>query len=166
MKAVAAFFGKGVLRDVDEQEFYSSIPKLRETVSDRAVLRAIHFFNDNRRAVTLKEKLKANDFEGFKQTILESGKSSLQCLQNVFAASNPGEQGLTLALTLTEKILDGKGAFRVHGGGFAGTIQAFVPNDILLSYKYEIEKVFGEGKCYVLSIRPVGGVEITPELFN
>lgn len=166
MKAVAAYFGKGVLRDVDEQEFYSSISKLRDAVSDRAILRAIHFFNDNRRAVVLKEKLKANDFEGFKQTILESGKSSLQCLQNVFASSNPGEQGLTLALTLTEKILNGKGAFRVHGGGFAGTIQAFVPNDILPTYKYEIEKVFGEGKCYVLSIRPVGGVEITPNLFD
>lgn len=166
MKAVAAHFGKGILRDVDEDEFYMSIPKLRETVSDRAILRAIHFFNDNRRAVELKEKLKANDFDGFKQTILASGKSSLQCLQNVFAASNPGEQGLTLALTLTEKILGGKGAFRVHGGGFAGTIQAFVPNDILSTYKYEIEKVFGEGKCYVLSIRPVGGVEITPDLFD
>ena len=166
MKAVAAYFGKGVLRDVDEDEFYSSIPKLRETVSDRAILRAIHFFNDNRRAVELKEKLKANDFDGFKQTILESGKSSLQCLQNVFAASNPSEQGLTLALTLTEKILNGKGAFRVHGGGFAGTIQAFVPNDILPEYKQKIEKVFGEGKCYVLSIRPVGGVEITPDLFD
>jgi len=166
MKAVAAYFGKGVLRDVDEDEFYSSIPKLRETVSDRAILRAIHFFNDNRRAVELKEKLKANDFDGFKKIISESGRSSLQCLQNVFAASNPSEQGLTLALTLTEKILNGKGAFRVHGGGFAGTIQAFVPNDILPEYKQKIEKVFGEGKCYVLSIRPVGGVEITPDLFD
>ena len=166
MKAVAAYFGKGVLRDVDEDEFYSSIPKLRETVSDRAILRSIHFFNDNRRAVELKEKLKANDFDGFKKIISESGRSSLQCLQNVFAASNPSEQGLTLALTLTEKILNGKGAFRVHGGGFAGTIQAFVPNDILPEYKQKIEKVFGEGKCYVLSIRPVGGVEITPDLFD
>ena len=166
MKAVAAYFGKGVLRDVNEQEFYSAIPKLREIVSDRAVLRAIHFFDDNRRAVTLKEKLKANDFDGFKQTILESGKSSLQCLQNVFAASNPSEQGLTLALTLTEKILEGKGAFRVHGGGFAGTIQAFVPNDILPTYKQKIERIFGEDKCYVLSIRPVGGVEVTPNLFD
>ena len=124
MKAVAAYFGKGVLRDVNEQEFYSAIPKLREIVSDRAVLRAIHFFDDNRRAVTLKEKLKANDFDGFKQTILESGKSSLQCLQNVFAASNPSEQGLTLALTLTEKILEGKGAFRVHGVLCAGAVHA------------------------------------------
>ena len=86
MKAVAAYFGKGILRDVNEDEFYMAIPKLRETVSDRAILRAIHFFDDNRRAVVLKEKLKANDFEGFKQTILESGKSSLQCLQNVFAS--------------------------------------------------------------------------------
>ena len=166
MKAVAAYFGKGILRDVNEDEFYMAIPKLRETVSDRAILRAIHFFNDNRRAVELKEKLKANDFDGFKQTILESGKSSLQCLQNVFAASNPSEQGLTLALTLTEKILEGKGAFRVHGGGFAGTIQAFVPNDILPTYKQKIERIFGEDKCYVLSIRPVGGVEVTPDLFD
>ena len=166
MKAVAAVFGKGVLRDVDEDEFYKNIAKVREKTNDRAVLRAIHFFNDNRRAVELKELLKKNDFEGFKRTIIESGRSSLGCLQNVFAASNPGEQGLTLALTITEKLLGGKGAFRVHGGGFAGTIQAFVPNDILDTYKKEIEKIFGEDKCYVLSIRPVGGVEVTPELFD
>ena len=87
-------------------------------------------------------------------------------MQNVFSASDPHEQGLTLALTLTEKILDGKGAFRVHGGGFAGTIQAFVPNEILDTYKTEIEKVFGKDKCYVLSVRPVGGVEVTPDLFD
>lgn len=166
MKSVAKFFGKAVLRDVDENEFYSRIDEVRKKTNDRAVLRAIHFFNDNRRAVELKNALKANDFEQFKAVIKESGRSSLQCLQNVFSPSDPFEQGLTLALTLTEKILDGKGAFRVHGGGFAGTIQAFVPNEILDTYKTEIEKVFGEGKCYVLSVRPVGGVEITPNLFD
>lgn len=166
MKAVAEFFGKDVLREVDEREFYSKIPELRKKINDRAVLRAIHFFDDNRRAVKLKECLKSNDFEGFKQTIIESGRSSLQCLQNVHSSADPYEQGLTLALTLTEKILKGKGAFRVHGGGFAGTIQAFVPNEMLYEYKTEIEKVFGNGKCYVLSIRPVGGVEVTPTLFD
>ena len=166
MKAVAKVLGKEVLRDVDEAEFYAKIPEIREKVNDRAVLRAIHFFNDNRRAVALKDSLKANDFDGFKKTIIESGRSSLQALQNVFSSANPAEQGLTLALTLTEKILNGKGAFRVHGGGFAGTIQAFVPNELLSTYKAEIEKVFGESKCYVLSIRPVGGVEVTPNLFD
>ncbi len=166
MKSVAKVLGKEVLRDVDEAEFYSNIPELREKTNDRAVLRAIHFFNDNRRAVTLKNLLKENDFEGFKKIIIESGRSSLQSLQNVYSSANPSEQGLTLALALTEKILNGKGAFRVHGGGFAGTIQAFVPNEILSTYKTEIEKVFGEGKCYVLSIRPVGGVEVTPNLFD
>lgn len=166
MKAVAEVFGKDVLREVDENEFYSRIAEIREKTNDRAVLRAIHFFNDNRRAVQLKNSLKAGDFEGFKNTIIASGRSSLQCLQNVFSSVNPYEQGLTLALSLTEKILNGSGAFRVHGGGFAGTIQAFVPNELLYTYKTEIEKVFGEGKCYVLSIRPVGGVEVTPTLFN
>lgn len=166
MKSVAEELGCTVLREVDEGAFYEKLPVLREKLSDRAILRAIHFFNDNRRAVELKEALKAGDFELFKSIISQSGRSSLQCLQNVFASSNPSEQGLTLALALTEKILKGKGAFRVHGGGFAGTIQAFVPNDILYTYKEEIEKVFGKGKCYVLSIRPVGGVEVKPDLFD
>lgn len=166
MKAVAEELGCTVLREVDEADFYEKIPELREKLSDRAILRAIHFFNDNRRAVDLKNALKAGDFELFKSIISQSGRSSLQCLQNVFASSNPSEQGLTLALALTEKILKGKGAFRVHGGGFAGTIQAFVPNDVLYTYKEEIEKVFGKGKCYVLSIRPVGGVEVKPDLFD
>lgn len=166
MKAVAKQLGCEVLRDVDEAEFYSKISELRESTNDRAILRAIHFFNDNRKAVALKDALKNNDFETFKSIIIASGRSSLQCLQNVYSATNPLEQGLTLALALTEKILDGKGAFRVHGGGFAGTIQAFVPNELLSTYKAEIEKVFGEGKCYVLSIRPVGGVEVTPTMFD
>lgn len=166
MKSVAEELGCTVLREVDEEAFYEKLPVLREKLSDRAILRAIHFFNDNRRAVELKEALKDGDFELFKSVVSQSGRSSLQCLQNVFASSNPSEQGLTLALALTEKILKGKGAFRVHGGGFAGTIQAFVPNDILYTYKEEIEKVFGKGKCYVLSIRPVGGVEVKPDLFD
>ena len=166
MKSVAEYFGKAVLRDVDENEFYAKMQELREKVSDRAILRSMHFFDDNNRAVLLRDALKNGNFEQFKSIILESGFSSLTMLQNVFSSANPAEQGLTLALSLTKRILNGKGAYRVHGGGFAGTIQAFVPNDILFTYKTEIEKVFGQGSCYVLSIRPVGGVEITPELFN
>ncbi|MGN0557800.1 MAG: galactokinase [Acutalibacteraceae bacterium] len=164
MKAVAQFFGKDVLREVDEQEFYANIAALREKVSDRAVLRAIHFFNDNRRAIELRDALKAGNFEQFKQIIGESGMSSMTMLQNVFAASNPGEQGLTLALALTARILGENGAWRVHGGGFAGTIQAFVPNELLEEYRAQIESVFGSGSCYVLSVRPVGGIEVTPAL--
>lgn len=165
MKNVAEFFGKEVLRDVSEDEFYAKIKELRSVASDRAILRAIHFFNDNRRAILLKDALKSGDFDKFRQIICESGISSQSWLQNVFSSSNPQEQGLSLALALTSRILNGKGAYRVHGGGFAGTIQAFVPHDMLELYKSSMEQVFGEGSCYVLNIRPVGGVEITPELF-
>jgi galactokinase len=160
MKSVAAFFGKEVLRDVDEEEFYQNIAALRKEVSDRAVLRAIHFFDDNRRAVALKEYLQKGDFESFCKTVTESGRSSLCYLQNVFPASAPDQQGLTVALALTEKILAGRGAYRVHGGGFAGTIQAYVPNDLLDTYKSKMEAVFGDKHCYVLNVRPVGGCEI------
>ena len=163
MKQVAAFFGKEVLRDVDADEFYGSIAVLRRKVSDRAILRAIHFFEDNERAVKLKDYLKNNDFDGFLKTVSESGRSSLAYLQNVYASSAPSEQGLTLALGITERLLGDRGAFRVHGGGFAGTIQAYVPDDMLQNYKSSIEKVFGANSCHVLSVRPVGGVELTPE---
>ena len=164
MKAVASFFGKEYLRQVDETEFYKNIPALREKVNDRAILRAIHFFADNKRAVTLKDLLKEGDFDGFLKTVKESGRSSLAYLQNVYAASAPQEQGLTLALAITERILGDRGGYRVHGGGFAGTIQAYVPNDMLDTYKSEMEKVFGENHCYVLSVRPVGGVEVDANL--
>ena len=164
MKAVAEFFGKEYLRQVDETEFYKNIPALREKVNDRAILRAIHFFADNKRAVTLKDLLKAGDFDGFLKTVKESGRSSLAYLQNVYASSAPQEQGLTLALAITERILGDRGGYRVHGGGFAGTIQAYVPNDMLDTYKSEMEKVFGENHCYVLSVRPVGGVEVDANL--
>ncbi len=164
MREVAASFNKEYLRAVDENEFYRSIPLLREKLSDRAILRAIHFYDDNKRAVKMKDDLKKGDFESFLKTVRESGLSSLSYLQNVFAASAPQEQGLTLALAITEHILGSKGSFRVHGGGFAGTIQAYVPDEMLDTYKTEIERVFGAGSCYVLSVRPVGGVEVTPTL--
>ena len=166
MKQVASFFNCNVLREVNEEDFYKNLPALKDKVSHRAVLRAIHFFNDNKRAVELKEALKAGNFDLFLDIINKSGRSSLSYLQNVFSPANHSEQGLTLALALTEKILNGKGAFRVHGGGFAGTIQAFVPNQLLDSYKAQIEAVFGEGNCYVLNIRSKGGIEVTPNIIG
>lgn len=162
MKAVASFFGKDVLRDVDEAQFYEKIAELRKNVSDRCILRAVHFFDDNRRAQQMCDALKNGDFEQFKAIVSDSGISSMTLLQNVFSSSNPDEQGLSLALALTSKIIGKNGAWRVHGGGFAGTIQAYVPNELLDNYKSQIESIFGAGSCYVLNIRPVGGIEVTP----
>lgn len=160
MEKIANQFGKDVLREVDEERFLKEIPELRKKVGDRAVLRAIHFYNDNKRVIKEVEALKAKDFETFKQYILESGASSYMYNQNVFATKQPDVQPVSLALAISESVLKGKGAWRVHGGGFAGTIQAFVPNELLSEYKTRIEEIFGEGSCYVLSVRPVGGAEI------
>jgi galactokinase len=160
MESVAEFFGKKVLREVDRDEFYKFIPEIREKLGDRPVLRAIHFYNDNERVDKEVAALKSNDFEAFKALILESGFSSYMYNQNVFSSKQPNVQPVSVALAISEKVLKGKGAWRVHGGGFAGTIQAFVPNDILSEYKSEIERVFGEGSCHVLAVRPVGGAEV------
>ena len=156
-REVSNALGKDFLREVDENEFKKSIADIRKKCGDRAVLRAIHFFNDNKRALEEKEALKANDFNKFLNLINESGCSSFRFLQNVFSVSSPKEQGLSLALALTEEFLGDKGACRVHGGGFAGTIQAFIPSEMLEDYRNMIEGVFGKGNCYVLNIRPVGG---------
>ncbi|MFI3206127.1 MAG: galactokinase family protein [Clostridia bacterium] len=160
MKKIAAHFGKEVLREVCEKDFYANLKTLREEFGDRAVLRAMHFYDDNQTAQDEADALKASDFELFKKYVVKSGHSSATKLQNVFCCKNVSEQGLTLALAIAEKILEGKGAYRVHGGGFAGTIQAYVPNDLLDEFKTEIEKVFGEGSCYILSVRPVGGTKV------
>jgi len=160
MESVAEFFGKKVLREVDRDEFYKFIPEIREKLGDRPVLRAIHFYNDNERVDREVAALKANDFEAFKALVLESGFSSYMYNQNVFSSKQPNVQPVSVALAISEKVLKGKGAWRVHGGGFAGTIQAFVPNDVLSEYKSEIERVFGEGSCHVLAVRPVGGTEV------
>ncbi len=160
MKSIAAYFGKTVLSELSEQDIYNNISALRQKCGDRAVLRAIHFFADDKKAVQEAKALKNNDFETFKQLIMASGHSSFTCLQNVYSTSNPQEQGLSLALALCQKILGNQGAYRVHGGGFAGTIQAFVPIELLDTFHTEMESAFGKGNCHVLSIRPVGGVEI------
>ena len=160
MKQVAAYFGKGFLRDVDEQEFTSNLKALRGAVGDRAILRAMHFFYDDRLAVQEAEALQQGDFDSFLRMVRDSGRSSLLRLQNIFACSAPAEQGITLALSAAEALLRGRGACRVHGGGFAGTMQAYVPLDLLDGYRAGMEKIFGEGCCHVLSIRDVGGVEV------
>lgn len=161
MKKISGFFGEEYLRKVDEEQFYSKISELRLLFGDRAVLRAIHFFEDNRRAIDERDALKAGDFNQFLKLVNESGRSSFMNLQNVYSSLNVEEQGLTLALAISTKVLGDRGACRVHGGGFGGTIQAFVPNDMLENYKSSIEQVFGVGSCYVLNIRPVGGTKIS-----
>lgn len=157
---VSNFFNKDFLRDVDQDAFFGNIAAVKAKCGDRAVLRAIHFFAEDQRAEDEKLALKAGDFEKFLDLINESGNSSYKYLQNTYSTSAVNEQGLCLGLALTEKFLGKKGACRVHGGGFAGTIQCFVPSDMIDSYKAMIEKVFGEGSCYVLKIRPVGGYEL------
>ena len=160
MKAVAQFFGKEFLRQVDEAAFYEQLPQVRKAAGDRAVLRAMHFFDDDRLAYEEAQALKAGDFPGFLRKVRASGQSSLQRLQNVFAPQAPQEQGITLALSLSQRLLGEQGACRVHGGGFAGTIQAYVPFDLLDSYRHGMEHVFGKGSCYVLSFRQAGGTKV------
>lgn len=160
MKQVAAFFGKEFLRDVDEKEFWEQLGEVRKVTGDRAVLRAMHFFNDDRLAAEEAAALQRGDFAAFQGMIRASGISSYQRLQNVFASSAPEQQGLSLALALSERILGKDGAFRVHGGGFAGTIQAFVPLGKLSEYRATMERVFGESSCHVLSVRHAGGTEV------
>ena len=160
MESVAQCFGKTVLREVPEADFYAALPSLRKKVGDRAILRAMHFYADNARVLKEVAALRAGDSESFKQYIRESGFSSFMYNQNVFSVKKPQEQPVALALAVSQQVLEGRGAWRVHGGGFAGTIQAFVPLDLLEAYKSAMESVFGTGTCYVLSIRPVGGVEI------
>ena len=157
---VSNYFNKDFLRDVDQDKFFANIAGVKAKCGDRAVLRAIHFFAEDQRAEDEKLALKAGDFDEFLRLINESGNSSYKYLQNVYSTSAVNEQGLCLGLALPEKFLKGRGACRVHGGGFAGTIQCFIPSGIIDDYKTMIEKVFGEGSCYVLKIRPVGGYEL------
>ena len=163
IKAVAAFFGKEVLTQIDEAEFYANIPALRKECGDRAVLRALHFYKENARVPRQVAALRSGDFPEFLRLIKESGYSSYMYLQNVIPAGYTAHQDLAVALALCEHFLGGRGAYRVHGGGFAGTVQAFVPNDILYSFVEGIDAALGEGACHVLSIRPQGGVAMEVE---
>ena len=160
MKQVARYFDKDVLRDVDPKDFYSQLADIRKTVSDRALLRTIHFFNENDRVQLAVDALQSDDFKQFCRIITESGKSSFTYLQNVYSNHDVENQAVSLALALSENILKEHGVCRVHGGGFAGTIQAFVQDTYVQTYKEEIEKVFGKGSCHILKIRNIGGVKI------
>ena len=160
IKTVAACFGKDVLTQIEEKEFFAAIPALREKCGDRAVLRAVHFYQENARVPKQVAALERGDFDTFLKLVKESGYSSYMYLQNVIPAGYKSHQDVALALAMCEHFLAGKGAYRVHGGGFAGTVQAFVPFEILDAFCAGVDGVLGAGACHVLSIRPQGGVEM------
>ncbi|WP_075590143.1 galactokinase [Labilibacter marinus] len=160
MKAVAKELGQEVLRPLSMDDVVKGIPAIREKVGDRALLRSIHFQADNARVVDQVEALEGNKFDKFLELVIESGLSSYTYNQNIFVGGKTKEQNVALALALSDLVLKGKGAWRVHGGGFAGTIQAFVPNDTLDTYISTLESVFGEGNCHKLFIRSKGAVAL------
>ena len=160
MKQVAKYFDCEVLSEVDEKEFLSFIPNIRSFCSDRAIMRAMHFFAETKRAHEEAVALKNKDIDLFLRLVNESGISSGNLLQNLFSNNTPTEQAIPLAIAMSKSILGNKGAVRVHGGGFAGTIQAFVPTEMVKEYKDSIERIFGDGSCHQMKIRPVGGIEI------
>ena len=155
---VSAFFGKKMLREVPEEEFYARLPEVRAATCDRAVLRAMHIYDENRRVLLARAALKQGDMPTFLRQLNAGGRSSQLLLQNTIASGATRTQALSYTLACAEKILDGEGAFRVQGGGFAGTIQAFVPLDRLDSFCREINRLLGAESCHVLSVRPVGGI--------
>ena len=162
IKAVAACLGKEVLTQIDEAEFYAKIPELRKQCGDRAVMRCIHFYQENARVPQQVAALREGNFDNFLMLVKQSGYSSYMYLQNVIPAGYKAHQDVAVALGLAEHYLQGRGAYRVHGGGFAGTIQAFVPFDILDSFVAGMDAALGQGACHVLSIRPQGGVPAVP----
>ena len=162
LKQICAYFGKEVLSQIDEADFYAAIPALRKSCGDRAVLRAVHFYQDNARVPKQVAALRSGDFDTFLNLIRESGQSSWMYLQNVIPAGYKEHQDVAVSLALCQHYLNGRGAYRVHGGGFAGTVQAFVPFDLLESFRAGIDAALGEGACHVLSIRPQGGVPAVP----
>ena len=161
LKQVCSFFGKEVLREVPEEAFMEALPRLRGQVPDRAILRAIHFYQENKRVVRQKQALLEQDFETFLRLSTQSGHSSWMYLQNISPAGAVAHQEVAVALALCDTLLRGRGAYRVHGGGFAGTVQAFVPMDMLKGFKTGVERVLGEGSCHVLHIRSEGGVRLS-----
>ena len=160
MKAVAAVLGAKVLREVTLEQIVDKIPEIRKVTGDRAILRAYHFQGDNQRVVDQVAALESNDFQAFLKMVVESGYSSYMYNQNIFDVVHKDDQVVSLALALSEMILNGKGAWRVHGGGFGGTIQAFVPQDMLDKYVETLEHVYGKGSCHKLFIRAKGSVKL------
>ena len=161
MEQIAAFLGKKVLGQVTESAFWAALPALRKACGDRAVLRAIHYFEENARTLAQRDALQAGQFAAFAALVLESGRASFALCQNVYCSTDVRHQGLSVALALSQSILQGStGAWRMQGGGFAGTIQAYVPQSLLERYHSEIERVFGKGSCYILRLREQGAVKV------
>lgn len=160
MGSVAAYFGKNVLSEIPAEVVLHTIPELRKTCGDRAVLRAIHYYREDRRAQGESDALERGDFEAFLHLVQNSGQSSYCLLQNVYPSSAPQDQPVSIALAVGSAVLGGRGAIRVHGGGFGGTVQAFVPLVLLSQFQEGMEAVLGEGCCHVLQIRPVGGMTL------
>ena len=161
LRRISGYFGQTVLRDVPEARFRAELPALRKIAGDRAVLRAIHFYEENRRAFEEAQALREGNFDRFLSLVRQSGQSSWMYLQNVIPAGAVSHQEMAVALALCHRLLGQRGAFRVHGGGFAGTVQAFVPHDLLPSFREETERILGEGACRVLSVREQGGIRIS-----
>ncbi len=164
MKAIARFFGADYLREISVNQVLEHIDSLRRSHGDRAVLRALHFFSENSRVEQQVAALESGDFDAFKRLVIESGHSSFEYLQNVYTTSDVRFQGLSLALCIAQSQLRDCGAWRVHGGGFGGTTQNFVPAEKIDAFRAAMEQVFGEGSCYDLSIRPWGGISLEQKL--
>ena len=160
LKAVCRCFGKEVLREVPEADFLAALPQVRKTAGDRAVNRAFHFYGENQRALDQARALKDGDVERFLELVRQSGQSSAMYLQNVIPTGQTVGQELMVTIALCECLLEGRGAVRVHGGGFGGTVQAFVPLDMLARFKEQTEAVLGQGSCHIVTIRPEGGVRL------
>lgn len=160
MKEIAGFFHKEHLSEITKQDFIENLPNMYGKVSDRSILRAFHFFNENERVAKAAQMLTEDNFEAFLSIIKESGTSSYQFLQNVYSNKYEQTQPVPITLAMSEYFLGNHGVCRVHGGGFAGTIQAFVKTDFVPEYKKQIEKILGEGTCHVLKIRKYGGIKV------
>ncbi len=161
MKQVAAYLGHEVLREVEEDEFIRKLPDLRAQVGDRALLRSMHFFEENRRVLRQIEALKQGDMQAFLEDVKGSGLSSWTLLQNVYVANKPHEQAVSLALAISQRLLsEGRGVCRIHGGGFSGTILAIMKEEAVSNYISGMEAVFGEGACTRMRVRPVGATEV------
>ncbi len=158
MQQISRELGVSFLREATYEKLLPKISHLRSQCGDRAILRALHFLSENERVIQQADALESGDFEAFKTFVLESGHSSFEYLQNISASSAMKQQGAALALALAQQVLNGKGAWRIHGGGFGGTTQNFVPNELVSEFVKTMETVFGEGCCHTLTIRPVGGI--------
>ena len=160
LRAVCRVFDREVLRDVPEEVFLARLPEVRAAAGDRAVNRAFHVYAENRRAQEEKQALDRGDFDRFLELVRESGRSSAMYLQNIIPTGSAAAQELMVTIALCERILEGRGAVRVHGGGFGGTAQAFVPLDMLSKFKETTEAALGQGRCHVVMIRPAGGIRL------